>query len=364
MRNKIEGVTAVVGGQYGSEGKGVIVNHLADRFDIHVRTGAPNAGHSFYHGDNVIKMQTIPCGWTNTDALLFIGAGGLVNPKIFMEEAIMLHKIDKHILDKVFIDGSCGVLDEEFHNAEGGINGEMHKRIGSTGEGVGPARVARINRDPERFRLARDIEIGEFYDHRTKIDMSSFTMEGTAVRMNMMLDEGKNIMLEGTQGSGLSLIHGPWPYCTSTDTNAAQLCADAGISPLRVGNVILVLRTYPIRVAGNSGPLSNELTWDEMSQRVGRPLIEKTTVTQKIRRVGMFDWDMAQQAVTLNQPTSIALTFMDYIEPESAGVTEWRDFGTKARAFIHDVERNLGVPVNFVSTGGPRWAVAEIGGIL
>jgi len=364
MRQKPQGITCLVGGQYGSEGKGVIVNHLANMYDIHVRTGAPNAGHSFFYKEDKIKMQSIPCGWANPQALCVIGAGGLVNPKIFMEEAVMVHGYDRNITNRVVIDGSCGILDDKFHHREGGIDGEMHKRIGSTGEGVGPAREARIQRDPNNFRLMRDVGLGEFADKKTGLDMTMFHMEGTVEMMNQRMDKGDNIMLEGTQGSALSLIHGPWPYCTSTDTNAAQMCADAGLSPLDVKHIVLVLRTYPIRVAGNSGPMHKEIDWETMSKRLGKEVCERTTVTKKIRRIGEFDWALAKRGVVLNKPTSLAITFMDYIEPECEGTTRWSDLGMKAKAFIYDLERNLGVPVKMIGTGGPKWSVIDLGGAL
>ena len=364
MMRKPNGVTCLVGGQYGSEGKGVIVNFLANLYDVHVRTGAPNAGHSFYHKDVVYKMQSIPCGWTNPKALIVIGAGGLVNPDLFMKELMDVYAVDKSIVNRVMIDAQCGILDNCFHEAEGGIHGEMHKRIGSTGEGVGPARVARINRDESEFRLMRNIPRGEFYNSKHKIDIVDFCVKGVAETLSNMIDNNKSVMLEGTQGSGLSLVHGHWPYVTSSDTNAAQMCADAGVSPMDVESVILTLRTFPIRVAGNSGPLYKETTWEEMSRRVGKNLCEQTTVTKKIRRVGEFDWEMAKQAVVLNRPTSIALTFADYISPESEGVTRYGELGTKVKAFIYDIENQLDVPVKLVSTGGPRWSVIYLGGKL
>ena len=354
-------VMAVVGGQYGSEGKGVIVNHIKDRFNIHVRTGGPNAGHSFFHKGRVWKMQTVPCGWANKDALCFIGAGGLLSPENFLKEVSEIAAVDSTIRIRLRVDPNCGILEDKFHQEEGGIHGAMHKNIGSTGEGVGTARIARIRRDGSQFKLAKHIKPGEFvlgdidlYDFVCLYSLNEFIVND--------IYHGANVLLEGTQGSGLSLVHGPWPFVTSADTNAAQLCADAGISPLLMTNVLLVARTYPIRVAGNSGPLENELDWAEMSRRIGKPVEEKTTVTLKIRRVGEWDWNLFRRSVNLNSPTGVALTFMDYIDPDHAGTANWNDLSADAKQFALKVGDAANCTGDFISTGGPQWSVIDLTG--
>lgn len=344
-------VMAVVGGQYGSEGKGVIVNHIANRFGYHVRTGGPNAGHSFVHHGEVFKMQAIPCGWTNPEAAIVIGRGALVNPEILRAEVEMLRTIDKDIRHRVFVDSRAGVLDPSFHYQEGGVNGEIHARIGSTGEGVGAAREARVSRDPNKFKL--------FADVAKEWGLDDLVCVNTPALLNGAIKRGENVLLEGTQGSGLSLIHGPWPYVTSNDTNAAQLAADAGIPPHWVTDVLLVVRTHPIRVAGNSGPLWKETTWTDMSKKVGKSVEEKTTVTRLTRRVGEWDSVLVSESARLNAPTSVALTFADYIDPECEGVNEWVLLSPKVRDFISMVENVTEAPVEFVGTGGDGWQVAE-----
>lgn len=348
-------VLAVVGAQYGSEGKGVIVNHIADRYQIHVRVGGPNAGHSFVHKGRVWKMQVIPCGWTNPDAILVLGRGMLVNPKTLVMELWGIEQVDPTIHDRLIIDGQAGVLDPAFELEEGGTAGELHQRIGSTGKGVGAARIARIQRDPSRFKLMRDVA--------AQYGLERYIVEDTPRYLQDRLAKGDNILLEGTQGSGLSLIHGPWPYVTSHDTNAAQLAADVGLPPHLVTRVLLVARTYPIRVAGNSGPLKNELTWEELSRRIGKQVVERTTVTNKIRRIGEWDEDLIDRAVTLNGPTSMAITFMDYLSPADEGKTRWEDLSDTAKRFVDYVERRWQVPVPLIGTGGPAWNVVEREGI-
>src|SRR5690606_38792725 len=126
-------------------------------YQVHVRVGGPNAGHSFVHKDRVWKMQVIPCGWTNPNAVLVLGRGMLVNPETLARELREIEKVDPTIHDRLVIDGQAGVLDPVFEREEGGTAGELHQRIGSTGKGVGAARIARIQRDPSRFTLMKDV---------------------------------------------------------------------------------------------------------------------------------------------------------------------------------------------------------------
>jgi len=336
-------VLVIVGAQYGSEGKGVIASYLAPEYDIFIRVGGPNAGHTFIHRGEVFKMQAIPCGWTNPKGKIVIGKGALLNLDIFRRELDMIKKFDSHIEDRIFIDFGTGILDPKFAQQEGGTSGEINRRIGSTGEGVGAARVARVNRDPDNFSLAKDALRGTDLDHML-IDTVSFL---TAANIS-----GLNIMLEGTQGAALSLIHGPWPYVTSHDTNAAQMLADVGIAPNLVTDIMLVMRTFPIRVAGNSGPMRDETTWGNISKFVGREVEERTTVTNKVRRVGHWDSRLIDRAVLLNNPTEIVINFMDYLDPSDAGKTRFENLSPGNKSFIHAIETTWGVPVTFVGTGG------------
>jgi adenylosuccinate synthase len=344
-------VDVIFGGQYGSEGKGVIAAFLATDYDVHVRVGAPNAGHSFLGPDRELwKMQTVPCGWVNPKAVLIIGRGGLIDPRIMRAEVEAIARIDSTIYARLYVDAKCGVLDSQFHRQEGGVDGEMHKRIGSTGEGVGPAREARISRDPSRFRLYSDLSIEDPW-------FAQFQMENTPFVINQLRLNANRVLLEGAQGQGLSLIHGPWPFCTSTDPGPAQLCADVGIPPTELGRVIACMRTFPIRVAGNSGPLPNETTWEAMSQRLGKSIEERTTVTKKIRRVAFWDDNVADMCRIIHRPTDIALTFMDYINPVDAGVNCYNSLSVESQQFITRVEQVMQAHVSFVATGGPKLRV-------
>lgn len=314
MSNARGKLTVLVGGQYGSEGKGAVTQHVANEYGMHVRVGSPNAGHTIYWGGTKHVMQSIPCGWTNPTAIIVIGRGALLNMKQFMKELVHILTYYPNFLERLVIDPEAGILDEKFHEQEGGTHGEMHQRIGSTGEGVGPARVARINRDPSQFR--------QFKDVAAEYGLEKCMVSNTPKFIADAQDSGVNILIEGTQGSALSLLHSHWPYCTSVDTNAAGVISEVGIAPSRVTDVLMVCRTYPIRVAGNSGPMKNEISWEQLSQAIGRTVTEKTTVTKKTRRVAAWDDELFRQSCVLNAPTEIALTFADYVDPALYGVDD------------------------------------------
>lgn len=216
----------------------------------------------------------------------------------------------------------------------------MKKSIGSTGKGVGAAIIGKVSR-AGIVNLARD--------HN---DLQSF-LGDVATRANELIDSGGHIFLEGTQGFGLSLHHGFYPYVTSRETNAASLAGEAGISPLLIDQVILVIRTYPIRVAGNSGPLRYEVTWETVTKESKSPtdLIEKTTVTKKVRRVAKFDLDLVKKAVMLNRPTQLAINFIDYIDFKNKGICNLAELTADANKFINMVEEETGVPVTLLGTG-------------
>jgi len=189
-------------------------------------------------------------------------------------------------------------------------------------------------------------DIPEFRD--VVIDVSS--------RLNESADEGLGIIVEGTQGIGLSLHHSEcFPYATSRDTTPAAFLSEVGLSPLLVTEILLVLRTFPIRVAGNSGPLTREISWEELTRRSGapEPLVETTTVTNKVRRVGEFDWPQALRAVQISRPTGLVIHGLDYLDFGDRGAQDPSELSAKSKRFISEVESRLGAPVVLGFTG-PR----------
>lgn len=335
-------VDAIIGGQWGSEGKGKIASALSRYYEAAVRTGAPNAGHTVRIGGNSYVMRSIPCAWTNPDCQLFVGPGGLINAEVIAEE---LARLPHGILARLMFDRNAVIVthadieDEEKNN--------MNAKVGSTAEGVGVAQARKVLRRDCRTLSQMQNDLPSFMSGR---------IGDVAAHLNHIYDQGGAIMLEGTQGFGLSLNHNEYPFVTSRDILSASLFSDAGLAPATHRYTWMVMRTYPIRVAGNSGPMGNakELTWAEISERCGAPdgaIVEKTTVTKRVRRVSEIDWDFMKRSVALNRPTGIFLTFADYIDYSAHGCKSYSELPGKIWDFAEQVERTLGVPVVGLSTG-------------
>lgn len=340
-------VTAVVGAQFGSEGKGVIVNKIASQYEVHVRTGGPNAGHSFYHKGKRWAMQSVPCGWTNRSAQLVLGRGAVIHEATLQRELLALEKAGIRMKGRLLVDHNAVILQNRHQLAEGGTKGHLHKAIGSTGEGVGACRLDHLSRLVGSTLLAKN----------SKTRWLRETLADTVDFVNSADLQGADVLLEGTQGFGLSLVHGEWPYVTSRDTTAGTLAVDAGLPPSAITDVLLVARTYPIRVAGNSGPLEQETDWKTISERMGRSIEEHTTVTKKTRRIGAWDEQLFQRACLVNRPTRVAITFADYLDPEIEGKNK---LTKTVRSFVQYAQTLAGVPVSYVGTGGKEWHVITL----
>ncbi len=348
-------VCAVVGGQFGSEGKGAVVGHIAKEYRHHVRVGAANAGHTIYTarydqpGMQKHVMQQLPCAaYANPEAELYIGPGAQISADIFYDEMQLLRKWREargmSPWPAIYVDPRAHVI-QDIHIRTEQRSG-LAERIGSTStiakEGIGAAQASRVMRD-ESCCQARD-----YYD-----DASSTVMLDVPRRLNAVASERQSILLEGTQGTGLSLTTGYFPYTTSRNTTAAGLCADTGIAPRSLDRVILVVRSYPIRVAGTSGPFgagSSEISWSDIGVDEEK---ERTTVTKKVRRVATFSFHQVYEAAQINGATEIALMFADYLDPTIAGVHGIDPGYIKGRVgeFVDEIEESIGVPVSYVGTG-------------
>lgn len=332
-------VDVIIGGQYGSEGKGQIVSYIGNEYDIHIRVGGPNAGHSVFEGTSKRVYHQIPSGTKlNKRSILVIGPGAVIDSNKLLDEIKACNIED----NRLFIDYNAMIINEEDKKREVALV----KRIGSTGQGVGSATARRIMRG-EDVKLARDVpELSKYVTSTTNI-------------LDRAYAENKKILLEGTQGAGLSLYHGPYPYVTSRDTFASGCLSEAGISPKRVRRIIMVCRTYPIRVEDprneTSGPL-NEITWDEVANRSGYNVdvlksAERTSTTNRQRRIGEFEWENIRKAAVLNGATDIALTFTDYIDKKNANARRYEQLTEPTLRFIEEVERVTQTSVSLIATG-------------
>jgi adenylosuccinate synthase len=318
----------IVGGFFGDEGKGKIVAHIAhaDRPTIISRGGVgPNAGHTVMVGDREYGVRMVPSGFIYPDARLLIGTGVLVDPRILMQEVEMVGA-----QGRVFVDKRCGIIEED-HIARDRGSEHLSKTIGSTGSGCGPANADRVLRVS---RLARDVpELAPF-------------LTDVPREINNALDLDETVILEGTQGFGISLYYGTYPFVTSKDTSASQIAADNGVGPTRIDEVIVVFKAYPTRVG--EGPFSTEMS-RERSDELG--IREFGTVTHRQRRIGVWDREMAQYSAMVNGCTQAAITGIDRIDHDCFGATTYEQLSRSAREFLEKAEDDIGCPITLISTG-------------
>ncbi|WP_419912421.1 adenylosuccinate synthetase [Hoeflea sp.] len=335
-------VDVIVGGQFGSEGKGNIVGHIAPEYDLLVRVGGPNAGHSVYAEPDPEKYYHLPSGTERApNAKLLLGPGAVINPTKLLDE-IAHHQLGT---DRLFIDPQAMVITDD------DIAEEVKKfgNISSTAQGVGIASAQKIlgrsdYKDGTSLHLARDHDL-----------LGKYTQKPAHEIIADAFVEGNRIMLEGTQGTSLSLHHGEYPHVTSRDTTVSGCLADAGIAPKNVRRIVLVCRTYPIRVGGPSGKMELEVKIEEIAKRSGIPLnelkkTERTTTTDRPRRIAEFDWEQLKQSVQLNGPTDVALTFVDYFTIKNRDAYRFEQLSEETLRFVEEVERVSGRPVSLLST--------------
>lgn len=442
-------IVIIQGGQWGSEAKGAVAAAicLQRNIDIAVRTGAINAGHTVVYNGTAYAMQQIPTGWVNPHTSLFIGAGAYIHPPTLFREIEMINAAmpEMDVRDRLYIDYRCGVHDEAAEDASKSAN--RHHSIGATGKGCSEAIVNKIRNRNNGAVLFREWCKHEVLRNGGTHIPVGLVFTDTCDLLNSNYDAGKSILIEGTQGTFLDLHLGPYPFTTSRMTSAANWVAECGLSPALEYEVVLVCRTYPIRVAGNSGPMPGEIEWTELANWVNekrgiplvdpralgefqinlqlaaskatldgrykvptinrqfdtdlsqwtpeqrsefrvaaselhrdalnmcspeavkelRKLFEMTTVTKKLRRVAEMDISMLKEAVAINRPAWIAITFLDYVFPRLANMTagdvdgsavqgdvkfeplRWVKQG--AATYINGISSALGVPVKWVSTG-------------
>lgn len=335
-------VWVVVGGQYGSEGKGKIAAFitLKEDIDICVRCGGPNSGHCLIdESGRMLALRQIPTGYIRPGTRLLIPSGGLIDLEVLKKELDLLRLGP----DRVGIDRRAMIIEERDRQSERDLR--LRERLSSTLCGVGSAVARKVLRGDD-VHLAENMAIHEPWLKPFLTDVSAEINEG--------VDRGKKVLVEGTQGFGLSLHHSQnYPKTTSRDTSAAGCISECGISPRIVTEIVLVLRTFPIRVAGQqAGPMFEETSWEEVQKRSGypHPIAEYTTVTGKLRRIGRFDFDLARAAIAMNRPTAIALNFLDYIDFSDSNAAGWSELSTRSQQFVSRLE-TLGVPVHYLGTG-------------
>ena len=328
-------VTIVVGGQYGSEGKGKVAHWLARNQGANhaIRVGGPNSGHTVVVGGRRVVLRHLPT------PLLCDGVTGIIPPGAYLDADVLLDEIEELRIpvDGLMIDPCAVVIDDSMKLRE--REEGLVERVASTGQGVGGAVAERAMRRPS-LKFACDVK-----------PLRRYVQPDLDRVLHDALTRNERVVVEGTQGFGLSILHGGnYPFATSRDTTAAGVLSEAGLSPRDVDCVALTLRAFPIRVEGNSGPLPMETTWEEVMHLSGAntPLTEFTTVTGRARRVAWFDAAVVLRAIRANRPDLVFLNHADYFDysvHEKLGLTP------RVRRAVSEIERHLGVNIDHLGTG-------------
>lgn len=331
--------TIITGTQFGDEGKGKIVDLIANKYDIIVRfQGGDNAGHTVQVGDSVYKLHLVPSGFLLNKKVL-IGPGVVLNPKVLLNEIEMIKKTGIEIEGKVGVDPKASVI-MPYHIELDKLREEKRiEKIGTTKRGIGFAYIDKIARDEiqikdiideNTFRLRlkeireqkeREIEVlgGDFSIVMNETLIKEYLLAGEKIKdfvtdvsydINKALDSGKNVLAEGAQGTYLDVIHGTQKFVTSSNTVAGSACTNLGVGPTKVNKVIGIVKAYITRVG--AGPLPTELLC-KTGEQIQKAGAEFGTTTGRKRRCGWFDLPLMRKSIYLNGYTDMVLTKIDVL---------------------------------------------------
>ena len=331
---------AIIGAQWGDEGKGKITDYLDETADLIVRfQGGNNAGHTINVGDKVFKLHSLPSGVVRKGNLSIIGNGAVVNIEDLLEEMDNVVKAGGSLKGLRISDRAHLIIryHKKLDGAEEKYRGK--KNVGTTKKGVGPAyqdKIARIGiragdlldddvlREKVNFSLPYKQDLMEMLEAEPcgcDNELLFNKMKGwsekigkyicdTSVLINESLDEGKKVLFEGAQGAMLDVDHGTYPFVTSSSTCTGGICTGAGIAPGRIEKVVGCLKAYSTRVGG--GPLVTELFGDD-ADKLQKKGGEFGTTTGRGRRCGWLDLVAAEHSTRICGFTSLAITKLDVL---------------------------------------------------
>jgi adenylosuccinate synthase len=344
-------VTVVIDGQAGSCGKGKICGYLAQKelYKIATNSWASNAGHTYVdNSGNKIIVSHLPISILNKKCILLLNAGSIITPEILFDE---IRKYSSFIgKRKIYIHPRAMIIQEKHRIEEKEII-----KSGSTFKGCGSAEAEKIMRKPGVI-LAKDYFTKLPIDLKDKIEIVD-----TAKLINRCKDE---ILVEGAQGQDLDINYGlDYPNVTGRMVSASQLIADAGVSPFKVKDILMVIRPYPIRISNETNigenifsgdyASSKEISWDEVKRRCNCniELSEHTTVTKKVRRVFEMNWKRLNYNVMINHPTQIVLNFAQYLDWRAYRCNDYDKLPRSVKNFISKIEKETKIPVTMIGTG-------------
>ncbi len=337
-------IIVIIGAQWGDEGKGKVVDLLADRFDIVARyQGGHNAGHSVYVGDKAFVLRLLPSGIIHEDAVCVLGNGMVIDPKAFFEEVDQMQSQGISISPERLKVSSRAHLIMPYHRALDHTSEERlgNEKIGTTLRGIGPAYEDKAGRRgirvsdalvPEllKLRIDRDLEeanriIVTYGQPPLYADQIFDEISALAERLRPFVcetshffaearEQNKKILLEGAQATLLDVDHGTYPYVTSSNPTAGGAAVGTGIPPHHISGVLGIVRTYATRVG--EGPFPTEMldAEEDMANLIRQRGNEYGSVTKRPRRCGWFDAVATKYAAELNGFDSMALTKLDVLD--------------------------------------------------
>lgn len=334
-------VKVIVGAQWGDEGKGKVVDLLSDKMDVVARyQGGANAGHTVVIDGEKYILHLIPSGILHEDVVCVIGNGVVVDPVALLEEIELLESKGVTVQGRLLISHRAHLI-MPYHKLldEARENRDAKNKIGTTGRGIGPAYVDKYNRmgirivdlldrDTLKAKLRRNIgeknEILNKIYHQKALDVDEIINEyiefdqkidpfvkDVSAYLNDAVRQGKNILLEGAQGTLLDVDFGTYPYVTSSTPTSGGACSGVGLGPTKIDTVLGVIKAYTTRVG--MGPFPSEIP-DEAGINLRDLGEEFGATTGRPRRCGWFDAVIARYAVQVNGIDAFALTKLDVLD--------------------------------------------------
>ncbi len=377
-------LVAVLGGQWGDEGKGKLIDILSEEYDIIARaTGGANAGHTIYVPDKNDSSKTtkfifhlIPSGMLHEEKICVIGNGVVLHLPTFFEEIKTLEENHVKTKGRILVSDRAHLL-FEYHKIIDGIQEEMKgdKKVGTTKRGIGPAYTDKVRRngirvhelmDFENFkkRYLENLEIlrkmyGNFdYDSENELKALKEMAEklrpmvkDTAYFLNKNLKENKNILVEGANGALLDIDHGTYPFVTSSNATSGGIISGTGIGPMNFKNIIGIMKAYVTRVG--AGPFPTELK-DNLGDKIREKGGEYGSTTGRPRRCGWFDCVVSKYSVMINGLSSINLTKLDVLTglSELKIAISYKHKGKTLETFPSSLEILENVEVDYLTLPG------------
>ena len=358
-------IDVILGLQWGDEGKGKIVDVLADRYDIVARfQGGPNAGHTLKFDGKKFVLHTVPSGIFREQLINVIGNGVVLDPITLSKELRMLDEAGVHYAERLLVAKKAHLILPTHRYLDAASEAAKGKeKIGSTLKGIGPTYMDKTGRNglrvgdlsapqfQEKYEAlkAKHLELLKIYpaiDFDLAAEEAKWFDSLAALRqlqhiegeyyINRALDQGKRILAEGAQGSMLDIDFGTYPFVTSSTTVTAGVCVGLGVSPKRIGQVIGIAKAYCTRVG--SGPFPTELD-NAIGERLRREGGEFGATTGRPRRCGWIDLPQLRYAIMVNGVTQLAITKIDVLNDfeEIAYADAYAIGGEAQRDIPHDL---------------------------